>query len=741
MVGFCWQWSKPEFVNWLVCNLSVCLFGEFHGRLDSRKSEETVPMKCLLYIAVGILAGGGATPLLAGDIGSDRDTLRHYYRVFSDTCHLAPTALQAETLRVAEQIYQTTDGWPGVPDEELSRVVPEVAAHYEKLKATYPTYTVVFDDDATSMAEGAPALQLTAGLRSVVLVEVENKTASDIRVSAHLAESTLPASGVAAVGRGKSMPLLLPVLVEGDHAGDVTLVLTPEGNGESAGVFKIPAQVKPPALLRGTAIDTATGEAFPSRMYVTGPDGIYRHSLEVAGNTTLTEKQVVFRPAMQMVPFSYTSGEFTVRVPAGEVNVVLERGYETPLVSKSIHLEPGAEGEMTIGSQRAFDMKQRGWISGDTHIHWSINTWDENEDLDLLAMVQRAEDLRVANNLTLYQWTPQGAFLKPDHGPMGPVSDYCDGDYHIQMAEEYRNDNHYGHINLLNIKELIQPVATGPGSGGPEDTIDFPTNKTAIEEARRQGGISIEAHNLGPFHSSGVVANVILGYSDSLDQLEPRHYYNFLDSGVRIGLSNGSDHPARLAGICRVYVHAPGPLDYDAWCRRLAEGRTFTTSGPLLLLTANDGNVGDVIEVTKGDTVTVAVEAWSRHPLGRVEIVSNGGEVMKGIEIESGQTRVEMEWTADKPRWFAARASRNDSFDALSGPDIAHTSAIHFTIDGRGVFVPEAAQGWIENAQSHRARLVDQANFADDSQREEALEHIDAAIARYQQLIDEHDPQ
>lgn len=500
--------------------------------------------------------------------------------------------------------------------------------------------------------------------------------------------------------------------------------------------LSIPVSVRRAAVIEGVTRDEATGEPFPSRVYVVGSDGIHRHARKLAGNSTLSEKQVVFRPAMMKLPFFYTDGGFTIDVPPGKTEIILERGFETPLVHQEVETVSGQSHSVQIASQRAFDMKERGWYSGDTHIHWSINIWNENEDIDLLALVQRAEDLRVANNLILYQWQPQDPFQKPDQAPVGPIEELSDGEYHIQMGEEFRNDNHYGHINLLNITELIEPVATGPGSGGPPDAIDYPINKTIIDEARRQGGISIEAHNLGPFNASGVVVNVVQGYSDSLDQLEPQHYYNFLNAGVRIGLSNGSDHPARVAGVCRVYVHAPGPFDYTRWCRRLSEGRTFTTSGPLLLLKVNDHNVGEVLNLPEPQDVNVTLEAWSRHPLGRVEIVSNG-EVVHSMETEDSTATITLPMTIETPRWFVARASRSDSFDALSGPDIAHTSAIYVNLNDQGVFKPEAAQGWIQNAMIHRKRLVDTGNFENDAQREEALAHIDAGIAIYQKRIDD----
>lgn len=669
------------------------------------------------------------------------DDLRVYYRLFSDTAYLAPTPLQPHTLMAAESIFEVTDGWQPVTEEQRARVTQETLDHFEELKTRYPSYRVrILEDEARLVSSPGEPIALTPGLLRIILVEIDNASGAPLHLTPMIEESAPDGRPSVAIGPGQTVPALVPVVVEGGDVEELTLTLVPSHNGGNAPSVAIPAETRSGGTIMGTTLNSATGEIYPSRVYAIGSDGIYRHAREFAANRTLSEKVVVFRPAMMKVPFFYTPGEFTVDMPAGEATLILERGFETPLTSTKVTVLAEEKFEVTLSSHRERDMMAKGWISGDTHIHWAINEWNENEDIDLLAMVQRAEDLRVANNLTLYQWVPDGqSFTKPDQYPMGPVERLSDDQYHIQMAQEFRNDNHFGHINLLNITELLEPVSTGPGSGGPPDAIDYPTNAEMIRRARAQGGISIEAHNLGPFHASGVVANVIHGMSDSLDQLDPNHYYNFLNAGIRIGLSNGSDHPARLAGICRVYVHAPGPLDYEEWCRRLAEGRTFTTSGPLLTLTVNGKPIGEVLDVEPGTPLEVTADVWSRHPIGRLQIVSNG-EVMATLDTEETQATVSLSLDATEPRWFVARASRNDSFDALAAPDVAHTSAIYVNLDGRGVFQPSAAQLWIANLGIHRQRLVQSGNFENEEQLEEALDYIDEAIELFNNRIEEHSP-
>ncbi len=441
-------------------------------------------------------------------------------------------------------------------------------------------------------------------------------------------------------------------------------------------------------------------------------------------------------------PF-YSDGTFEIDVPPGPTTLTFERGFESPFVTESIDARGGESQTVTLTTRRFLDMRSLGWVSGDTHIHWSKNSWDENESLGLLEMVQRAEDLRVANNLTLYQWRSDeqgGPFATPDQFPMGLVAAHSNADYLIQMAEEYRNDNHYGHINLLNIRELIRPLATGPGSGGPADAYDYPINRTAILAARQQGGISIEAHNLGPFHCSDVPVNVALALADSLDQLDPDHYYRFLNCGFHIGLSNGSDHPARVVGCCRVYVRTALPLTYETWIEGLRRGRTFTTSGPLVFLTVNDAEIGDTLDVASGTVLRVTARAVSRAPIGALEIISNG-EVLQTVQTDENEAKIRCELPAETSRWFVVRAARDGhSFNALDGPDIAHSSAVYVRVDGREVVRREAVEFWIANVRQHALRVESTARFANDTQRREALAHIAEGLARYEALLRVSDP-
>ena len=665
----------------------------------------------------------------------DMRAFQQHHQLIATLLNRYPTPLRGEMLDVAETLYQQfTPVW-GAPEgadarENASRAWLKLA---DKLRDVFFTVRFVCREDVFSVESPDTPLTTARNIERPVLVEVIN-TGGD-GLDAVLVKNDGTWQQAVSVSAQNGFWTVIPVARAETGASTISLRLL--SGEETLADITLPVKTEEPAHIRGRLYAADPDTPWPGRVHALCSDNVLRHGNAFQDNSTLSEKPVVFRPIMQRLPFFYSDGNFEIVVPPGTTTVTLERGFEHPLVTETVTLRPGEIQELRLKSTRFLDMKELGWISGDTHVHWTKNSWDENEDMDLLALVQRAEDVRVVNNLTLYQYRPEeqgGPFVKPDHFPMGPVPGYCCDDYHIQMAEEYRNDNHYGHINLLGITEVIQPIATGQGSGGDESALDYPINRTAILEARRQGGIVGEAHNLGPFHTSDVPVNVALGFSDLLEQLEPEHYYRFLNAGFSVPLGNGSDHPARVLGCARMYVKVDGPFTYAAWLDGIRSGRTFTTSGPLLFLEVNGAGIGESIDVERGQQITVIARAHSRRPIGRLEVVSNG-EVINALETAENEAELRFDMYVEGSRWFTARASRNGNYDALSGPDIAHTSALHALVEGKPVVKPDAVLFWIENIRAHENRVRTLARFANDSQRQEALAHIAEGMAAYQSLL------
>lgn len=676
--------------------------------------------------AVTSASVGAATPSNA-----DAEALHYYYQLMARLSYESPAPIQTALFEAMRNIVHIQVGIPGAP--ETPQLLEELHALEHRIEDVYLVLKAHWGAEAVTLLPPPSPVSVARGLPRHLLLSLTNDTTNQLAVTGLPVKDVPNGPPISIPPKGTR---LVPVHILAEApTTSADLVLLPSGEGAAPRTVHVLVSFSEPATVRVKSFDDDTGEITPGRIYARGSDGCYRHGRAFADNTTLTEKFIgellTMRFQYYRLPFSYSDGMFESVVPPGRTELVLERGFEHPLATQVVDLAPGEVRDVELRSRRFADMRAMGWVSGDTHVHWVKNSWDVNEDINLLAMVQRAEDLRVANNLTLYQWRADdqgGPFTKPDHFSMGPVPGHDGHDYYIEMAEEYRNDMFYGHLVFLNLKELIRPIATGQGSGGPPGTPDWPLNKWAIGQARAQGGISIEAHNLGPFFRSDVPVNVVSGMADSLDQLDPEHYYRFLDVGARIPLSNGSDHPARVVGCARVYVRVEGDFTYDRWIEGIRRGRTFTTSGPLLLLTVNDIGVGDEVRATRGDTVKVVVKAMSRRPLGTLQLVHDG-RVVKALETSDREAKLQVDLPLAESGWVVARCAPSGRYSAIEGPDIAHTSAVYLTVDGRPVFRAPAAQYWIENMRQHAANVASNAVYENDAQRREQVDYINQAIA------------
>jgi hypothetical protein len=120
------------------------------------------------------------------------------------------------------------------------------------------------------------------------------------------------------------------------------------------------------------------------------------------------------------------------------------------------------------------------------------------------------------------------------------------------------------------------------------------------------------------------------------------NYYALLNCGFRIqpaaGTANGV-HPVPL-GFGRVYVHLDGPFRYDEWMKGLAAGRSFVTTGPMLLAKFDGKLPGHRFE-SKGSLarrVGIESKVLSEHPVKSVEILRNG-DVIEQLALESKKNR------------------------------------------------------------------------------------------------------
>jgi hypothetical protein len=713
------------------------------------KLDRSLPLALLVWTVFA-----GVTPAHEGhhdppphktvqlDSDSDRSRANAYLQFFQTLITRWPLPLKQDLISQAWMEHRYVHDTPAAPSREALR--RSRTAVLRKIERTLPSIQLQWRDADIAPQESPIPLRFCRTLPAPLCVTVHNVSETDARLrlvsgAANAAGGEASAVAHRIVPAGAKMVFVIAVAFSRD-AQDTALPITIEDQvGSQTRQAMIPIQLSDPATIRGSV--RGSDSVVPARVTVIGSDGICRYGDRFGTKATLTDKPIIYPPVgvWQKTSFFYTDGRFEVSVPPGTTRVVAERGFhhQRHIVEKT--LRAGESLSLDLSCDPLVEAPLESWVSGDTHVHWVTNQWNVDEPLELLAMVQRAEGLRVANNLTLLQRYANQAFIKPSQAPMGPVAKYSGDAFHIQMGEEYRNENLYGHLCFLNIDWLVQPIGTGSIIAGP-DALDYPINRTAIEACRRQGGISIEAHGTGG--NKDVPVNVIHNLTDSLDQMEPEMYYRLLDCGFRLPLTNGSDHPARTLGVARAYVKLDGEFAYWRWIEGIRHGRTFTTSGPLIFLSVNGAEIGDVVSAGAEETLKITANVVSRDPIGRFQIVSNGRVIG---ETQTDQTATELNVTmpAGESRWVVARCSRRTdgrqdfgfgNFNAITGPGIAHTSPVYVQVDGRPRFDPAAAAYWRDRMRQHVHEVRSRGRFANQQQRQEAVDYLQQGMTLFEQL-------
>src|SRR5262249_43303648 len=149
-----------------------------------------------------------------------------------------------------------------------------------------------------------------------------------------------------------------------------------------------------------------------------------------------------------------------------------------------------------------------------------------------------------------------------------------------------------------------------------------------------------------------------------------------------------------LYDFSRVYAKVSGELTIPKWLDAIKAGRCQATNGPLLTITVDGKDIGDVLSLDKPKTVRVEVTATGRHDFQKLQLVQNG----KVVQTEASKqkdgiytAKFVREVRLDAPAWFAARidSTTKNEFDAAL---YAHTSPVYVDFDGKRVFDVEVAR-------------------------------------------------
>jgi hypothetical protein len=434
----------------------------------------------------------------------------------------------------------------------------------------------------------------------------------------------------------------------------------------------------------------------------------------------------------------------TVTVPAAPLTFKALSGLETELAVKRVDLTGKTQATLAIPLTRFYEARRKGYLAGNTHLHLMKLSKDQADrylrevpladglDIVFLSYLERAiADLEYTSNNYTHRDLDR---LSHDHLRFG-------------HGEEHRHNfgthgEGYGHILLLDIPYLIQPVSIGPGIT--RKGADAPPLQKGIDEARGAGGKVIWAHNLYGFEdipnwvTGRVHANNIFDGSERGSYKDT--YYRYLNIGLSVPFSTGTDW--FIYDFSRAYVMADRPITPTEWLDRLASGKSYITNGPLLEFTLDARPLGSLMDLPKPKEVAVRGRAIGRSDFKRIELVQNGRVVRSSVSRpEGGHFVAAMDFSLalDAPSWLALRTPPPPVKDdpelqepvgenEFGGRLFSHSSPIYVHLAGRGVFDAEIAAGLVAEMKSAIEKIEAQAVFNDAAQRLKVLQVYEDAI-------------
>ena len=476
--------------------------------------------------------------------------------------------------------------------------------------------------------------------------------------------------------------------------------------------------------LAGSIIDRATGEQIAAKVQVVGSTGRFIHPPEAILKVGSGE------------PFFYADGVFEVTVPRGPTRVIVERGTEYVPAVKDLEVPSRGAVAVEIELDRWTELAERGWHPGNTHIHYD----DEESDPDeRLRLDPRVEDLRMTAISVLRRWDYDYASNKY---PPGMLTDFSSAHHYVQCGEENRHNGQeadestgYGHIMLLSIRNVVEPVSRGMLVDAFDP--DYPPLCYACDDTHRQGGIVIWCHN-GQGMEAPVAA--VLGKLDAFNLFDPNWneaeydiYYRMLNAGLRLPASTGSDW--YISSANRVYADTGAGFEYESWLAALRNGKTFITNGPVVYLSVNEQGPGSEISANPGDHVFVEIAWESHYPVRKAEILVNGRiaatQTFREIST-SGKLKTDV--IADSDSWVAARLFSADR-DSFAQPMFAHTSPVYVTVARDGPHKSEAASSFVDAIETSMEWVRKKGKFYTDTQRNEVIDLFREGQDRYREMI------
>ncbi|MCB1127653.1 MAG: hypothetical protein KDM81_14260, partial [Verrucomicrobiae bacterium] len=350
------------------------------------------------------------------------------------------------------------------------------------------------------------------------------------------------------------------------------------------------AEASPTVRVTGRIIDDTTREPLPARIYIQGADGrwFFPVSASPEGSAVRYEKQNWAKTNSVEFHTTLSAHPFRIDLKPGRYTVTVERGKEYVPLEKAIEVA-GDALDLELPLHRWINMAERGWYSGDTHVHRTL------EDLP---NVMLADDVNVT--FPLVYWVTQG-MTPPSAGDKNLAGEMPSEPMEVDPTHVIWPRNTEWEIFTVGGRQHTLGAVFALGHTN-VFTQGAPPVKPIAEAAHRQGALlDLDKHDWPWSMALVPIMNVDLyelannhmwrtelaftnwttpapaymnlpnggrnGTETDWINYTFQNYYALLNCMFPLrpsaGTANGV-HPVPL-GFGRVYVHLPEGFRYDAW--------------------------------------------------------------------------------------------------------------------------------------------------------------------------------
>ncbi len=503
------------------------------------------------------------------------------------------------------------------------------------------------------------------------------------------------------------------------NAHEETQLTAAEENEEMRAGFAQPEPDATFAPLRITLLDAATGAALAGNVRVTNAEG----------EPYLLERVLPRAKEPRPEGWHATDGPFEVAMPAGKLRVEAFQGLETELAVREVEVLPGVGAEVELTLPRFANAFDRGLASGNTHLH--LMAWPVERVESYLRETTAADQLDFAWVSHLERFDTETPYTSNElsreelEALSTPATRFGWGEELRHNFGSYAIG--YGHVLLLDLPRLVQPVSIGPVLAG--TPYDAPGLAPGIDEAKALDAWAIWAHGANGYED---LPSWVLGRVDAqniFDGAAPGEtlrgdaaafasvFYPLLDVGLAVPFSTGTDW--FIGDLSRVYVSLEGDRSTGAFLTSLAAGHSFITNGPLLDFAVEEQGPGGVVKREAPGVVAVRVRAIGRVDFGTLEVVVNGRVVASSDAFAVDghyEAGIAQGVALDGPAWIAARIAPGEAKNELGKPLFAHTSAVTVEVGGERPFRSDVARKLVLEMDWNVRTIHTKAKFADAAQ-------------------------